>query len=1447
MLIEEPQAPDAPEPMNGAEARAQRLLRLESFYDGLDSVDAKLDPVSREQFGKLVGMSDNGEEARAQAVNKAYVAYTQPQAREAIETQWPMVKAQVAQSLGINKPEVSDSELYGALSQKVKAAQDERQMAAELSASVQLAALEGEADWLTTYQQFTGAMKERAGFDPKHSDDYRRIAEASGITVAKRAHRIGPVVKTVAGLLTEAKDDTSILDNERMQERRDAIVQAVMSLSDPQDRRDALRLAAQKVAREQPETERSGLEKTAQAAARGIKTLTQGLRNTTEAAAATFVPTLYANNFAEVKEVRGELAEKRQILRELAAAYDATVDPVKGKNVVTQGLLNITQMLPQLGLIANPLVGVPLLMASNKDARQGALQAEGVPEAQASNVALVQASIDTALQFVTSNMVFGKTAGTLATSSAKGTGELLKRVAGIGAIETGVLSATTVAQELSPLIVQDMAANLSEAVPGVDWNRELDAMKHALPETIATLLPMVLLGTGAATFRETVKFKDYTADVTKLQAVGFSEDVATNIAAVSDPLKRVEMLREEWPNRQPEPDPEALAALDAEHEASVSQPVNIETNSDGTYKVSSPDGQTTLDGIADPAEAQRAADTIADRQSDPAKALSRLAEAIKPLPEGESATLGQRAAEFSAEAQKTGIAAPMPDWLRPTAARIREIGSEIAGKPKFTPFKEALNKWVGRGQITSLELRQSVRQIERAVPDKVAREGITAWLQANGDKTQLAEWAKQSTHLEYKRGYEAALKLTPEQIKVAERLREFYRDMLVTLQNAGLVDHGVENYVSQIWVKQNPVTGKDQNPAGPRLVTDLKYAKERTFGSYFEGEQLGYVPVTKDISKLMALYSNSVSKVIATREFIKDLTTKKAADGRPLAAPLGNRALSTTAEGDPAFIKPLAKDEATLDYRTIEGQPALTKWKWIGEHNGADAYLEGQLGLHPEIHTHVKNALGRSIIRDWYQERSGPLLQTLKDTVQLVDKLGQVTKGTMLGFFSPFHIVQEGTHAIGHKINPFFNLPELDPANPLVRNAVEHGLMLAGDGEGMRHFKDSIDKNLANRIPVIGELSLKFTEWMFHDYIPQLKLKTYEAIKERNTKRYTKELAAKQTTQGEIDYLSAQQTNAAYGHLNYADLGRNPTFQHIAQIALLAPDFLEARGRFAGQALKGIASKAGQEQLTALAFLALIQWGTARILNKTLDDDYHFDHPFDVVVGNRKYTMRSVPEDIYKLIGDPRRFTMGRISPLIGRGIFQLGTGKNWRGEKVDYSDTFQELATAWIPITLRATPIGQSITASDRANPISMWEQFVGSIGLHISRNSPIASAYRMANEWNADLPEGDANKRKEDKGTYPVSKYQALRYALEDGDADRAAEALKKLRADGGKKITDGFHQSLFKSWTESKAMDAQFKASLAPEDRALVEYAETMRQTIWTRYNLLLQQMANDGTNP
>ncbi len=810
---------------------------------------------------------------------------------------------------------------------------------------------------------------------------------------------------------------------------------------------------------------------------------------------------------------------------------------------------------------------------------------------------------------------------------------------------------------------------------------------------------------------------------------------------------------------------------------------------------------------------------------------------------------------------------PLPGEIEKQAKEEQlRAAKENVGLSKFGPFREALNRFVGANQLTSLRVEREVKRIMKEVPDASRRVAITNYLQANGDLGVLKDRAEASKPA-YRKGYEDAMKLTPQEKSVAASVSQFYKDMLVNLQRHGVVDAGIENYVNQMW-KQEILGGDLKSPhANSRLMTDLRNAKERTFGSYFEGEQYGKVPVTKDIAHLMAIYATEAGKVVASRRFLKDLTTKKAPDGRPLAAVQGqiqdgeNVGVETgDKEEGPTFIKANAHPEG---YKTIDN-PAFQGWKWLGKDKaGEPVMMKGQMALHPDVFRHVQNVFGESAIDRMLRPNpaNGPLLEGAKTFVRSLLKAQTFAKGTTLGFLSPFHQVQEGTHAVGHHVNPFWGSPDhlLDADNPLTRHAVEHGLMIAGDGQAMQMFKDSIDSNLVHAIPgMLGKIpgvgeglqkagessaspitwSKDYAHYLFHSYIPRLKMKTFMSIEANNLERYAAELKKGTVTRSDVAYLSAKQTNNAYGHLNWHDIGVDPTLLHIARITLLAPDFLAARAAFTGEAIKGAAGKkSGREQVMAFATLAATQYITARILNKFSDDDYHFaDHPFSVVHDGREYTMRSVPEDLYKLVKQPEQFIKGRISPganMLQEALFQ----RNFRGEKVDYKDELKDMVSMFIPITLRANPIYRQYLETGGKSTVSVWQQMVGAAGIHISRNSPIAETYKLAADFKKNLSEEDKKKFGvvDDKGVYPTSKYQQLRYALEDGDLAKAMKEWEKLKeaGAGAQKLDEGFHESLFHPFTGSKHLDAAFAKSLPEEKKAMLELARHSREQIWTTF--------------
>jgi len=607
--------------------------------------------------------------------------------------------------------------------------------------------------------------------------------------------------------------------------------------------------------------------------------------------------------------------------------------------------------------------------------------------------------------------------------------------------------------------------------------------------------------------------------------------------------------------------------------------------------------------------------------------------------------------------------------------KIKEVSKEAwkryTTRPEHTNFRSTLGQFSFAKNDTAFKSRELEQTIKRQVPNGITREAITNYIQADGDIATLKDWETKAKVDSQRAGYRKAQNLNAEEKQIAKSIKSYYDQMLQEGIKNGLLKEGIENYVNQIWRKNNPVTGKLINEFNSTLNTNFNNARQRIFKSFSEGEQLGHTPLTKDIAKLVGLYNDAFGKSIASREFIKNLSEGKAKDGRPLVAPTGKYTPIDGSEGtgDVGLITPHAKLGDTKDYITDFTHPALNNWKYAGTApDGTPALIKGDLALHPDIAKHVENILRPSA----FNKIAG---------VQAFTKLQSNIKS--LGFaLSPFHIVQEGTHAYGHKVNPLARITRYDPENPQHQEFLKHGLQLY-DYSAFNDFREGWTGDWLNKLKeehgAIGKLSewaTAISDFTFEDYIPSLKLETAKHIFERNTKRYSGKLSKEQ-----ILDLSMEQTNGAYGHLNYTLLGRNPTAQHIFRIIALAPDFLEARARFVGQGLKPY----GQEQRFAILNLALQTYIGARITNKILDDDYHWDTPFEVVYKGQQYGLRSVPADILHMVAEPRRFLAGRLSPFLV-GVKEALEKKDYTGTPVEFSDNLTDLMKRAIPMTLRST-----------------------------------------------------------------------------------------------------------------------------------------------------------------
>lgn len=770
---------------------------------------------------------------------------------------------------------------------------------------------------------------------------------------------------------------------------------------------------------------------------------------------------------------------------------------------------------------------------------------------------------------------------------------------------------------------------------------------------------------------------------------------------------------------------------------------------------------------------------------------------------------------------------------------------------KMSELDAATAERSGKLQRSTDDARRAQSEIDKAIPNEARQGGVSLWVEADGDAAKLAAWEAGAKGKEFKAAAKAAQSLSPKELAVAQKVKASFDALEKRGNKYDVLKSHRDNYVPHVWDVDK---SKPALTGGGRLQQNFKFAKARTFETFADGDAAGFKPKTLAIGKILPAYLHEMNKVIADRQFVEDLSNAKAKDGRPLVVPRGRVSDIDTASGGKAYLaNPRAmkglKDSAgndvdTSDYKTMENQPALHDWRWEGKDTeGNPIFMKDDLALHPEAAKRLNSMLGKSALREWYNEPGEGVSNIPKAIVRGLDTAQSVMKREMFSLLSPFHQVQEGWHAISHLVNPFFGLEKIDLRNADQLDATKHGLMLLPDKTSAQNYLEGVGgkggfvSQVSRKLggpagKAIADVIDGYQDYLFHSYIPSLKYSAYKSMLERNSKRFAPELSTGKITTADVKLLSAEQSNAAFGHLNYALSDRNPTIQHFAQLTLLAPDFLEARGRFAYQAGKALlGDKGGREQLKAIATMALIQAGIAYATTKLGGEEWDPKHPFEAVHGGRRYTLRSVPEDIASAVTDPRQFIYGRVNPLTVKGGTQLMTGLNYRGEKTTALHTMEELLAQYIPITARSIPGVRSLTETSKQSPISPLEQLAGAMGLRISRKSPISDTYKLAGEW---MEKKGVPK---DSGSYPVSKFQQLRYALEDGDMSRAGEELDKLTKDSSRaKVLAGFKESVDHPFTKSITMDSEFRKSLDTKGAAVFDLAKQKRAQILLRVGSL-----------
>lgn len=797
--------------------------------------------------------------------------------------------------------------------------------------------------------------------------------------------------------------------------------------------------------------------------------------------------------------------------------------------------------------------------------------------------------------------------------------------------------------------------------------------------------------------------------------------------------------------------------------------------------------------------------------------------------------------------------------------RMKPGGEGALGFRRFSELDKITGEHDAKLQHSYATAERIAKEANR-IANARAQRGMSIWRQAKGDPVVLKDWATKAKGKMFRQAAEDALKLKPDQVAFAQKAANAFDTLGARGQHYDVLGQLKDAYIPQIWETGKQFTGF----GGSKLRSQFKFAKASTFKNYFEGDQAGWIPKkgAMEIGNNLPMYMTEMNKVIADRQFAQEAAKASSKEGEPLIVARGRAEPVPTKgkKGAAVLVTPQSHGKAVdlkgnpvdqSKYVEEHGQPALKKWRWVGKDTqGKPIFMQSDVAIHPELHTRMNAMMGRSAIRKFYDKPATGFAAIPQALLKNLDVSQAVMKREMFGLFAPFHQVQEGTHAIGHTVNPFFGLEKMEKLTPDMMDAARHGLVLKPsrvtgtrylEGVGARRqFISSVTRRFGGEAGRrVANAMEGFQTHLFDQYIPSLKWKTYQHALARNMKRYSKDIAAGTVATADVKALTATQANAAYGHLNLALLDRNPTIQHMMQLTMLAPDFLEARGKFVGQAAKSfINSKSGAEQLRAIGILAGVQAGLALIAAQLSGGEWDPKHPFEMTRNGRSYTMRSVPEDLFRLFFSgpdvSREFISARLSPVVSKSVQGI-TGRNYRGEKTTLGATAWEFLTNYIPIMARWMPGIKQLTETSRNSPISPFEQLLGSSGLKVSRYSPITKTYQLATQWK------QANGIPRDVGTYPVSKFQQMRYALEDNDTEKAAEEFKKLvgavpdaeardQQAKRRKVVLGFKESMGHPFTESKEMDAKFKRSLGPAERAMFDAAVKRRIEINRRFEAM-----------
>lgn len=768
-----------------------------------------------------------------------------------------------------------------------------------------------------------------------------------------------------------------------------------------------------------------------------------------------------------------------------------------------------------------------------------------------------------------------------------------------------------------------------------------------------------------------------------------------------------------------------------------------------------------------------------------------------------------------------------------TGTRLDQLRQGFRNLQEAKPVREdIIRKFDAADNEARISGEQTGNSLRLDLPSKVDRDAVTFIVEANGDRARLAEFAaKVSGNSKAEKAIQLAQSEWDRLAPVAERVNKLHDEQLAYEQANGIDPGNVEGYVRHVY-DMDAMIGRGRpillsNPKGGGGVA-TSFKKQRTFETYADAIEAGFKPKTFDIADLVQSRITIGERLINRTKWANSLSSMvDPAEGTPIVT-------------DVTIQQPKGTQVAPMGYARREILPGVP----IAVHEGYVKLIDALTGT-----SQVRSSsIGSALLNTEAFVKHGMLM------------FDSFHAGRMI--YKELALTGKAKHDLGRSLLEYSNedLVKAVEAKEITQQAADWTLanrpdaeLLISHGLNVGRISDVLYKDVVKSIPLVGP----FNKWVFDKLTRGAMMQS--AIVELNRFRaaQSKPGLKKYYTEDEMAGLVSKNINTYYGNLGKQGLLQSATFQDLARIIMLAPQWVEGMarteigaatqmGKIPVNIAKGeglivgtLAKGVGTGVLAAFTANQLINMATRG--HPTWDNPEH-GHQLDAFipdVGGNSPGFFLNPMSVFAELthdairyyeADPALKVASRIasnkqSPLM-RAEEVLRTGRDWMGR--DLQTTWErsvEASRALIPAPIPLQPVVPF--TGKNAPPGSFQRQLFASTGIKIEP-APTAESqlFSLARRFKAE--QGIKEK------SFEPSEYRDLNMYLRKEDWKSAKKEFERLSQDKSEKTVREHYQHLTsRIYTGKRQLEADFKASLNEDQQILLDKAREERLQMRDRF--------------